>query len=197
MADTAAAAGATTLVCPTDLTVDEQVDALARAVEQAAGRLDVLVHCAGTIHHSALEEGHVEELDAQYAANVRSPYRLTHVLLPMLKASKGQIAFINSSVYLHARAGVGQFASTQYALKAVADSLRDEVNRDGVRVLSVFPGRTATPRQEHLHELEGKSYRPELLMQPEDVAAIVVSALALPRTAEVTDIHMRPMAKPV
>jgi hypothetical protein len=46
------------------------------------------------------------------------------------------------------------------------------------------------------HEWEGKEYRPERLLQPEDVAAIVVAALDLPRTAEVTDIAIRAMTKP-
>jgi NADP-dependent 3-hydroxy acid dehydrogenase YdfG len=49
--------------------------------------------------------------------------------------------------------------------------------------------------QERIHRTEGKPYRPELLLQPEDVASVVMSALGLPRTAEVTDIHIRPMNK--
>jgi NADP-dependent 3-hydroxy acid dehydrogenase YdfG len=90
---------------------------------------------------------------------------------------------------------VSQYAATKHALKAVADSLRAEVNSQGIRVLSVYPGRTATPTQESLHALEGKPYRPTRLLQPEDVAAVVMNALCLPRTAEVTDIHIRPMMK--
>ena len=78
----------------------------------------------------------------------------------------------------------------------MGDSLRDEVNEDGVRVLSVFPGRTATPRQERIHAGEGREYRPERLLQPADVASVVVCALELPRTAEVTDISLRPFLKP-
>jgi NADP-dependent 3-hydroxy acid dehydrogenase YdfG len=83
-----------------------------------------------------------------------------------------------------------------HALRALASVVRDEVNEAGVRVTSVFPGRTATPRQALIHEWEGKEYRPERLLQPEDVAAIVVAALDLPRTAEVTDIAIRAMTKP-
>jgi NADP-dependent 3-hydroxy acid dehydrogenase YdfG len=75
----------------------------------------------------------------------------------------------------------------------LADSLRSEVNPRGVRVLSVFPGRTASPMQAAVHADEGRSYQPERLLQPADVAASVVHALALPRTAEVTDIHIRPL----
>jgi NADP-dependent 3-hydroxy acid dehydrogenase YdfG len=63
-------------------------------------------------------------------------------------------------------------------------------------VTSVYPGRTATPRQARIHEWEGKAYRPERLLQPEDIAAMVVAALELPRTAEVTDITIRSMTKP-
>ena len=88
-----------------------------------------------------------------------------------------------------------QYDSTKHALKALADSLRGEINRHGVRVLSVYLGRTASEMQERIHRMEGKPYRPELLLQPNDVASIVVNVLSLPRTAEVTDISIRPMIK--
>ena len=116
-------------------------------------------------------------------------------MFPLLRSSRGQIVFINSSVGLTTRPGVGQFSATQHALKAFADTLRAEVNAAGVRVLSVYPGRTATPRQEAIHRAEGRAYFPERLLQPEDVAVVVINALALNRTAEVTDIQIRPFAK--
>ena len=119
----------------------------------------------------------------------------TQRLLPLLKKPRGQVVFINSSAGLTARANTGQFSATQHAFKALADALRDEVNADGVRVLSVFPGRTATPRIESLHDKEGRPYQPGLLLQPEDVASVVTNALALPWTAEVTNISIRPMQK--
>ena len=49
--------------------------------------------------------------------------------------------------------------------------------------------------QERIYKLEGKPYRPELLLQPEDIASVIVNALSLSRTAEVTDIHIRPRIK--
>jgi NADP-dependent 3-hydroxy acid dehydrogenase YdfG len=113
----------------------------------------------------------------------------------MLKRRKGQIAFINSSQGLQAHAQVGQYAATQHALKAIADSLRDEVNSDGVRVLSVYPGRTATPRMKGIFRMEGREYKPKLLLQPEDIAEVVINALLMPLTAEVTNITVRPLIK--
>lgn len=182
-------------VCRADLTSDEDIRGLAEQVQRDAGRVDVLVLCGGAIFHGPLERAPLAEFDMMYRANLRGHYALTQALLPMLRKQKGQIVFINSSAGLRSPATVGQFSATQHAFRAVADSLRDEVNGDGIRVLSVYPGRTATPRMAALFEKEGKPYRPELLMQPEDIASMVTHTLCLPRTAEVTDISIRPMMK--
>lgn len=195
-AETLAALGEDVRAYPVDLTDDAALDALAAELGAAEGGVDVLVHSAGVIARASTADARMEDLDAQYAMNLRAPYRLTQALLAPLRRSGGDVVFVNSSVYGKSRAGVGQFAATQYGLAAVADALRDEVNADGVRVLSVFPGRTATPRQQRLHEADERDYRPERLLQPEDVAAAVLAALELPRTAEVTDLHLRPFLKP-
>jgi NADP-dependent 3-hydroxy acid dehydrogenase YdfG len=117
------------------------------------------------------------------------------IVLQLLRKAHGQVVFINSSAGLAARPDAAQFCATQHALKALADSTRAEVNQDGIRVLSVYPGRTATSRQAALYAKAGAKYRPELLLQPEDIASVVLNAITLPRTAEVTDIAIRPMLK--
>jgi NADP-dependent 3-hydroxy acid dehydrogenase YdfG len=178
-----------------DLTQDNDIRALAAYLQRDFRAIDVLVHSAGVLSLSRLETASVEDFDWQYRTNVRAPYVLTQALLPMIRARQGQVVFLNSSVGLNARANIGQYAATKHALKAIADSLRDEVNADGVRVLSVFLGRTATPMQAAIHKMEGRAYHPELLMQPEDVAAVVINALSVPRSVEVTDISIRPLVK--
>jgi NADP-dependent 3-hydroxy acid dehydrogenase YdfG len=179
-----------------DLTVATDLEGVVRAVRDRRSGLDVLVHCAGTIAIGDVQDASPDDLDAQYAANVRAPYVLTQALLGELRRNRGQIVFLNSSVGLRSRGNVAQYAATQHAMKAVADALREEINPDGVRVTCVYPGRTATPRQEKLHAIEGRPYQPERLLQPDDVAGIVIGALTLPRTAEVTDISIRSMIKP-
>jgi NADP-dependent 3-hydroxy acid dehydrogenase YdfG len=178
-----------------DITVDGHLQSLIRYLEEA-GRLDILIHSAGVIRLDRMERARIEDLDLQYVTNVRAPYLLTQCLLPFLTAARGQIVFINSSAGLAARGPeVGQYAATKHALKAIADSLREEVNPKGIRVLSVYLGRTATPLQQALYQRHGSTYRPETLLQPEDVASSVVHALTLPSTAEVTDICLRPRQK--
>jgi NADP-dependent 3-hydroxy acid dehydrogenase YdfG len=179
-----------------DLTKEEKFETLLRHMEEKAGKLDILVHSAGVIHQDRMERARIEDFDSQYATNVRAPYLLSQRLLPALTKARGQIVFINSSVGIAVkRPEVGQYAATKHALRAIADSLREEVNPKGIRVLSLYLGRTATPMQRTLLQQEGREYNPETLLQPEDVASVVVHTLMLPRTAEVTEISIRPMTK--
>jgi NADP-dependent 3-hydroxy acid dehydrogenase YdfG len=177
---------------PCDLSNDRALAALVGTL----GGLDLLIHCAGAYMSGPVADIPVETFDLLWHANVRAPYLLTQGALPHLRRGGGDIVFINSSITRAAAGGRSQFAATQHALKAMADALREEENGNGIRVLSVYPGRTATPRQELIHRTEGTTYRPERLIQAADVAAAVLHALAAPRSAELTDIHLRPMAKP-
>jgi NAD(P)-dependent dehydrogenase (short-subunit alcohol dehydrogenase family) len=173
-----------------DLTDNGAVARIAAEVSRR-GRLDVLVLSSGIYERSS--ESAV--FARQIAANLLGPYALIQQLLPRLIEAQGQLVFINSTQGLKAAAGVGQFAATQHAMKAVADSLRDEVNASGVRVMSIFLGRTATERQRAIFATEGRPYPPERLIQPADVAELVLFLLRLPRTAEVTDTVLRPLQK--
>jgi NADP-dependent 3-hydroxy acid dehydrogenase YdfG len=177
-----------------DLVKTEDRATLVADIDGRSAGPDVLVHSAGTIARADVATASMTDLDHQYESNVRAPIALTQSLLPCLRRARGHIVFVNSTAGLVARGNASQFAATQHAMRA-ATALRDEVNKDGIRVTMVFPGRTATARQERIHGWEGKPYGPELLLQPEDIASIVLAAINLPRTAEVTELTIRSMAK--
>jgi len=180
----------------TDLSLREDIEQLIKSISRDFDRVDLLIHSAGTISWGRLETTPIEELNLQFQVNVYAPYLLTQGLLPKLRLSQGQVVFINSSAgSTNARANSGAYAASKHALKAIADRLRDEVNADGIRVLSVFLGRTASPMQAAVHQHEGRAYHPELLIQPEDISSAVIHSLMMPRTAEVTDIHIKPLIK--
>jgi NADP-dependent 3-hydroxy acid dehydrogenase YdfG len=177
-----------------DLADEAAPIALASRAVAAFGVLDILVHAAGEYLAGDLAHAHPADFERLYRINLRAPFLLTRACLPALTASRGQIVFLNSSV--GARRGVGLYAATKHGLRGLADTLRAEINPAGVRVLSVYPGRTASAMQEGVARAEGKPYDPARLMRPEDVARAVVAALELPRSAEITDLHLRPMAPP-
>lgn len=186
------AVGARAHMIACDLTEDDAVSSLRERLD----RLDVLVHCAGFIRTAPLASVAMADFDRQYRVNARAPLLLTQALLPQLRAVRGQIVFVNSSVGVRVKEGAGAYAASKHALKAIADTLRMEINASGVRVLSVFPGNTATGMQERLCRDQGKAYEPDAMLRPDDVALAVVNALLLPESAELTDLHIRPARKP-
>jgi NADP-dependent 3-hydroxy acid dehydrogenase YdfG len=172
-----------------DLTEDADLQRVVKSIDQ----IDILVHSAGLYAVGAVRDTSVATLDMLYRLNVRVPYLMTQALLPQLIEAKGQIVFVNSSA--QPQANLSQYTATKHALKALADSVRAEVNAAGVRVLSVYPGRTATAMQQSIYTREGRTYQPDMLLQPEDVANAILHALQMPRTAEITDLHLRPLQK--
>lgn len=178
-----------------DFTVEADVRRLAAEVSNAESPVDLVIHCAGALEFGLVADFPVAQLDYLYQVNVRAPFLLTQLFLPTLTQSKGQIVFINSSAAVAPNAALSGYSSGKAALKSIADCLRLEVNASGVRVISVYPGKTASVMQQRAHELAKKPYDAAKLMQPQDVAQMVLSALALPKTAEMTDVHIRPMNK--
>lgn len=179
-----------------DLTQDDAVRGLERELRAAAVRIDILVHSAGIIRLGPPSRMPLEDFDLQFQVNVRAPLHLTQMLLPLMASPGGQLVFINSSAAAHPGVSNGVYAATKSALKAITDSLRQETASRGLRILSIFPGRTASAMQRQVMAFEKTDYRPDALIQPEDIAAAVLFALGLPWTVDVTEIAARPFLPP-
>lgn len=178
-----------------DLEDDRALEACAQALLVAHPALDGLVHCAGVIRPGELGTVPPADLDRMLAVNFRAPFVLTNRLVPALAAARGQLVFVNSSAGLEASAGRAAYAASKFALRALADAARLELNARGVRVASVYPGRTASPGMDALFAQEGREYDPALLLQPDDIARAVLGVIDAPGHVEITEICMRPRHK--
>jgi NADP-dependent 3-hydroxy acid dehydrogenase YdfG len=178
-----------------DLADGAAVDRVGHDLARELPELDLLVHAAGVYARAPLADGPVAELDRVFAVNLRAPYLLTQLLLPSLIRAEGQVAFVNSTIVQRPAADEIAYAASKAALRALADGLRQEVGGTGVRVLSVYAGRTDTPMQETVHRLEGRPLDADRLLAPADVAEALAAALAAAPGAQVTDVVVRP-AKP-
>ncbi|OPF72596.1 short chain dehydrogenase [Streptomyces antioxidans] len=155
-------------------------------------RLDSLLHIAGVVDLGEVGELTPKAWNRQLAANLVAPAELTRLLLPQLRLAQGHVIFVNSGAGLRANAQWAAYAASKHGLKALADALRWEESGNGVRVTTVYPGRTATPMQVKVHQQEGKDYDAERWMAPGTVATTILTALDLPRDAEITDLQVRP-----
>lgn len=189
----AALPGSRTLVA--DL-ADPRGLAEALAGQQLPERLDSLIHVAGLVELGAVGDLGADVWRRTMDVNLLAPAELTRICLPALRAARGHVVFVNSGSGLRANPDWSAYAASKHGLRALADSLRAEEAGAGVRVTSVYPGRTATDMQAKVHAEEGKDYDPSDWIAPESVATAVLTALDLPRDAEMTDVTVRPGPRP-
>ncbi|WP_315550938.1 SDR family oxidoreductase [Microbacterium aurum] len=169
-------------------------ETIAEAVQDAGvpASVDALIHAAGIVELGAVADLPVTAWTSQLAVNLVAPAELTRVLLPRVRAARGQVLFVNSGAGLTAHPDWAAYAASKHGLKALADALRGEEARHGVRVTTVYPGRTATPMQEKVHAQEGADYDADRWIDPASVAAAIITALDLPRDAVISDLSVRP-----
>src|SRR5262249_54575204 len=152
--------------------------------------LDVLVHNAGVSIPGRVGDSHVDEWRATFNVNVLGAVALTVALLPALRTARGQVVFINSGSGRSASPNMASYSASKFALRALAESLRD--SEPDLRVTTIYPGRTDTGMQRELVEFEGGNYEPANLLKPETVAGAVAAAVATPPDGHVYEVVLRP-----
>lgn len=157
--------------------------------------IDSVVHAAGIVQLNPVVSMSAQEFQETLQVNLVAPAVLTRWALPGLRAARGSVIFVNSGAGITAHPNWGSYAASKAGLRALADSLRGEEGRNGVRVTSVFPGRTATPMQQAVRHQEGGDYDVESYLDPATVAAAIVQAIDLPRDATMPEIVLRPAGR--
>lgn len=162
-------------------------------IAEAAGpSLDGVVHAAGVVTLGPVADLDEEAWRSQLDVNLVAPALLTRALLPALRAARGTVVFVNSGAGQVAHPGWAAYAASKHGLRALADSLRGDEAGNGVRVTSVYPGRTATAMQEKVHAQEGKDYDPDAWIRPETVSTAILGVLDLSEDASVPELSIKP-----
>ena len=178
-------AGAHTLVA-------DLADVPSLAALELPDSLDSVVHAAGVVDLGTVSELTAAQWREHLDVNLLAPAELTRLALPALRAARGTVVYVNSGAGLRANPEWSAYAASKHGLRALADALREEEREHGVRVTSIYPGRTATPMQEKVHEQEGRSYDAAAWIRPETVADAILHVLDLPRDATIPDLTVRP-----
>lgn len=172
-----------------DLSEPGTLNGLGREVD---GPLDSVVHVAGAVELAPVARLRLADFEQQLAVNLTSPAVLTREFLPHLRSVSGMVVFVSSTSGLSASPEWGAYAASKAGLRALADSLRAEEAKHGVRVTTVFPSRTATAMQEKVHDQEGADYDAARWIQPATVAATILHVLDLERDATIPEVTVRP-----
>ena len=154
--------------------------------------LDSVLHIAGVVELAPVAELSAARLREQLEVNLVAPAVLTRACLPSLRRARGTVVFVNSGAGLTAHPTWSAYAASKFGLRALADALRSEEAEHGVRVTTVYPGRTATPMQQKVHRARREGVRRVVVDPPESVADTIVHVLDLPPDATIPDVMVRP-----
>ncbi len=128
-----------------DVTSDEQVFAGVEKVISETGRVDLMVANAGFGHFSSVEETAPEKVRALFEVNVFGVERSIRAVLPQMRKQGSGRILITASVVAHVSlVGLGWYAATKHAIRAVANALRQEVKALGIKVSVIEPGTVKT-----------------------------------------------------
>lgn len=185
-----AAEGITAAGLPCDVGDPAQVAALVAHVTERLGPVEVLVNNAGIGVLKPFAELSLAEWDGVMATNLRGVYLVTSAVLPGMRARRrGDVINISSLAGKRGFAGGTAYSASKHALMGFSESLNLEVRKDGVRVVAVCPGSVDT---KIIHAQTLFERDPDKILKPEDVAAMVLAVLQLPRRATVTEFEIRP-----
>ena len=134
-----------------DVMKDEHLQALIGRVIHKHHKIDVLVNNAGVVAGGRLDEITDDDVRRMVDVNLWAPIRLTQLALPhMREAGRGTIVNISS---VAGRLGLPYYATycaSKFALRGFSEALRRELRPDGIHVLAVYPGGTATDMLENV-----------------------------------------------
>lgn len=169
-----------------DLAKKEEAIAFGNWVN-AQATTDILVNNAGQFLPGSIFNEADGLLEQMIAANVSSAYHLTRTLLPaMMAAKKGYIFNMCSIASLHAYNNGGSYSISKFAMLGFSKNLREELKPYNIKVCAISPGAVLT---ESWGDYDNSNHR---IMEADDIAKIILTAVKLSPAAVLEDIVLRP-----
>jgi NADP-dependent 3-hydroxy acid dehydrogenase YdfG len=191
--------GGQAIICQTDVSVREQVEAMVAQTKKKWGRVDILVNNAGVMLLSFMDKLKVEEWERMIDLNLKGAlYGIAAVLPIMREQRSGHIVNISSDADRKVFPGSAVYSATKAAVTMLSEGLCLELAREKmpIRVTSVSAGAVATELASHITDPDifevFKTYPKIQFMKAADVAAAVLFALTRPSHVDVHNIFVRP-----
>ena len=191
--------GGEALVVPTDVTEDDDIDALVAETVDKFETIDILVNNAGVMLLEPLESADRDNLRQMIEVNLLGLMNLTHAALPTMQAQdSGHIVNISSTAGRQAGAKSSGYNATKFGVNAFTEAVRQEVTTDGIRTTIIEPGAVDTELQEHIPDEEIKQQIEEGMiesmtpLESDDIARAITYAVTQPQHVNVNEVLIRP-----
>jgi NADP-dependent 3-hydroxy acid dehydrogenase YdfG len=183
----------------TDVSKRADLDNLIQQGISKFGHIDVLWNNAGIMPISFFDEGLVDEWDKMIDINIKGVlYGINAVLPHMLQRGQGHILATSSVGGLKTSPGIGVYSGTKFAVRAIMDTLREEVAQT-IKVTTIYPGATQSELGHDITSPKIKALYGNLKNMPkmdEDaIANAVIYAISQPGNIVINDITLRPLGQ--
>ena len=193
------AAGGEALVAPTDVTEEDDIEALVDVTVDEFGSIDILVNNAGVMLLEPVERADRANFRQMIEVNLLGLMNLTHAALPVMQEQDaGHIVNISSTAGRRASATSSGYNATTFGVNAFTEAVRQEVTADGIRTTIIEPGAVDTELQDHIPDEEIKQRIEKGLLESmtplesEDIARAIAYAVTQPQHVNVNEMLIRP-----
>ena len=166
-----------------------------KASVDAFGRIDILINNTGAGNYKKLMDTSAEDYDGLMDTNVRSTFLFTRHTVPvMLKQKSGTILMISSMAGIYGFGGEAVYCMTKFAQVGFAQALDRELRESGIKVGAICPGGVKTEFAIGKGRTE-KGVAESDMLDPEDVASVVLLACTQSPRSRIIEVQMRTMAE--
>ena len=181
-----------------DVTKRSQLEDIVALAKSRFGRVDVIVNNAGVMPLSTLEQLKVDEWERMVDVNIKGVLYGIAAALPVMQAQgSGQIINVASIGAHRVVPSAAVYCATKFAVRAISDGLRQEV--DNIRVTVISPGVTESELADSISDPEARlgmqAYR-KIAISAEAVARTILFAIEQPADVDLSEIVVRPTASP-
>jgi 3-oxoacyl-[acyl-carrier protein] reductase len=190
-ADELRALGVSVHAQTTDVTQADEIASLVEATEKTLGPITILVNNAGMGSFGPAHEKSEEEWDLVLNTNLKSVFLVSRAVVPaMIRRGHGDIINISSLAGKNTFAGGGIYCASKWGLQGLSGCMAEDLRGHGIRVSVICPGSVATG-------FAGRGPKdPRKALTAEDVAhAVAMIAVQGPQSF-ISEVHVRPLAKP-
>jgi NAD(P)-dependent dehydrogenase (short-subunit alcohol dehydrogenase family) len=178
-------------VVAADVARPADVDRIFKQVKRRHGRLDILVNCAGIFTYKPFNETTLEDWQRNLGTNLTSLFLTARAALPFWQSSRhAHLVNILSTSSRHAFANCSAYTAAKFGALGLTRVLREELQPKGIRVTAILPGLTDTK----MLNAFGFDIPRSRVMQPRDVADVVMAALQQPARTVVQEVLLMPSA---
>ncbi|RUT69037.1 3-ketoacyl-ACP reductase [Flavobacterium cupreum] len=158
------------------------ITSISTAVEKALAEftnIDILINNAGIAAFGKFLELEPAAWEKIIQVNLMGTYYTTRAVLPsMMERQTGDIINISSTAGLNGNALTSAYSASKFAVLGLTDSLMQEMRKYNIRVTALTPSTVATDLALDLNLTDGN---PEKVMQPKDIAELIIAQLKLSR----------------